>query len=478
MHRRRIPTTVAGIVIAVLVVLSLPSSAQAAAPRGFRVVGRQVLATGVQHLTYVRDSPRAVAHVAIVKKDAGVRLDSVVSANRVAGPGGTLETTSSMCRRFRCIMAVNGDFATPNVGTPIGVAVAGEQPLRSAGNLHQQMTVATTGSMTSTKPTWSGSFEGSDLADRRIHGVNVPRGVDQTVLYTNGFATTTQTDGSGAELLLRIVEPVGPIRLGQSTLVEMIAFHAGGNVTIPAQGAVLSAHGAGIPVLQRLWEVAASGSSRHLMLRVSSDASSRASVGASHVLVRAGRRWFASDGSTFAERRHPRTMSGVTRDGTTLLVTVDGRQPGHSLGLTLGEATDFMVGLGAVEAVNHDGGGSSTFVMRGRVVNRPSDGRERAVTNSWVIVAGRSGSRPYAEPWHEGTPFADEDAGAGEYVLGPPTAPDPVVSADGAAPDLVALGAGLATEQGGASARVAAAAMGLLAASGVVYRFRPPRSPA
>ncbi|HVE63756.1 MAG TPA: phosphodiester glycosidase family protein [Mycobacteriales bacterium] len=472
------PRVLPVVAVAALAAVALPAPAYAAGPPGFRVVGRDVLATGVQHLTYVRDNPRAVAHVAVVKKGAGVRLDSVVSANRVAGPGGTLETTSAMCRRVRCLMAVNGDFATPGAGTPIGAAVAGEQPLRSIGALHQQMTVATTGAMTSTKPTWSGTYEGNDLADRRIHGVNVPRGNDQTVLYTSGFADTTQTDGSGAELLLRIVEPVGPIRLGQATLVEMTGFVAGGSVAIPAQGAVLSAHGAGILPLQRLWESAASGGSRHLLLRVSSNGSSRASVGASHVLVRAGRRWFASDGSTFAERRHPRTASGVTRDGTTLLVTVDGRQPGHSLGLTLAEMTELMVGLGAVEAVNHDGGGSSTFVMRGRVVNRPSDGRERLVTNSWVVVAGRGGSRPYKETLHAGTPFADEDPAAGEYVGGPPTAVDPVVLASIAGPDPVALGAGLATEQGGATTRVAAAALCLMAAAGVCYRVRRGPSPA
>jgi len=468
-HRRHILPTLAAAAVAVV---AMPAPAKAAAPPGFALTGRQVLATGVQHLTYVRPNPRAVAHVAMVKKGAGVRLDSVVSSNRVAGPGGTLETTSSMCRRFRCIMAVNGDFATPGAGTPIGGAVGGEQPLRSIGGPHQQMTVETNGTMTSTRPRWSGSFEGNDLVDRRIHGVNVVRGVDQTVLYTNGFATSTQTDGSGAELLLRIVEPVGPIRLGQSTLVEMTGFRAGGNIAIPSRGAVLSAHGAGIPVLQQLWERSLTGGSRHLMLRVASDVDSRASVGASHVLVRAGRRWFASDGSAFADRRHPRTMSGVTRDGTTLLVTVDGRQAGHSLGMTLREATDFMLGLGAVEAVNHDGGGSSTFVMRGRVVNRPSDGRERAVTNSWVIVAGRGGSRPYAEALREGTPMAAEDDSAGDYVLGAPTQVDPVVPVAPVGPDPAVLGAGLATEQGGPSARVAAAALCLMAAAGVVYRVR------
>jgi exopolysaccharide biosynthesis protein len=63
--------------------------------------------------------------------------------------------------------------------------------------------------------------------------------------------------------------------------------------------------------------------------------------------------------------RHPRTAAGVTTDGRTLiLVVVDGRQPDHSIGVTLPELADIMIGLGAGDAVNLDGGGSSTFVYQ------------------------------------------------------------------------------------------------------------------
>ncbi len=63
--------------------------------------------------------------------------------------------------------------------------------------------------------------------------------------------------------------------------------------------------------------------------------------------------------------RHPRTAAGVTADGRTLiLAVVDGRQPGHSIGVTLPELADIMIGLGAVDAINLDGGGSSTFIYR------------------------------------------------------------------------------------------------------------------
>lgn len=84
--------------------------------------------------------------------------------------------------------------------------------------------------------------------------------------------------------------------------------------------------------------------------------------------------------------RHPRTAAGVTADGRTLvLLVVDGRQPGHSVGVTLPELADLMLGLGAHDAVALDGGGSSSFFFRrpdgSLLTNRPSDGAWRPVAN-------------------------------------------------------------------------------------------------
>lgn len=63
--------------------------------------------------------------------------------------------------------------------------------------------------------------------------------------------------------------------------------------------------------------------------------------------------------------RHPRTAAGVTQDGRRLvLVVVDGRRPGWSVGMTLPELAAFMLELGVHDAVNLDGGGSSTIVWR------------------------------------------------------------------------------------------------------------------
>lgn len=83
--------------------------------------------------------------------------------------------------------------------------------------------------------------------------------------------------------------------------------------------------------------------------------------------------------------RHPRTAIGFTEDGTLLLVAVDGRQ-NNALGMSQEELSDLMIELGAVYAMNCDGGGSTTLVARPEgqfdlaVKNSPSGGSMRAVS--------------------------------------------------------------------------------------------------
>ncbi len=92
--------------------------------------------------------------------------------------------------------------------------------------------------------------------------------------------------------------------------------------------------------------------------------------------------------NTYLCVRNPRTVVGVTATGRILLVTVDGRWPGYSVGMTELRTARFMQRLGAVWALNLDGGGSTTMVINGKIVNRPSDGSERYVTNALVVLPG------------------------------------------------------------------------------------------
>jgi exopolysaccharide biosynthesis protein len=85
-------------------------------------------------------------------------------------------------------------------------------------------------------------------------------------------------------------------------------------------------------------------------------------------------------------RRNPRTMAGVDSQNRILLVTVDGHLPGKSLGLSLVEGAQLMIGLGAVNAMNLDGGGSTAMVVNGKLISSPSDpAGERAVGDAIIL---------------------------------------------------------------------------------------------
>ena len=82
--------------------------------------------------------------------------------------------------------------------------------------------------------------------------------------------------------------------------------------------------------------------------------------------------------------RHPR--SAVGWNATHLfLITVDGRQPGLSVGMTLAELSDYLVKLGCTDGMNFDGGASASMWMSGKIINNPCQG-ERPVANSLLIL--------------------------------------------------------------------------------------------
>lgn len=94
-----------------------------------------------------------------------------------------------------------------------------------------------------------------------------------------------------------------------------------------------------------------------------------------------------SFGYAWAEQRQPRTLAGTDARGRLLLVTVDGREPGISEGATLQEAAELMRDLGAKDALNLDGGGSTAMAVNGVVVNKPSDATgERPVGDTVQVI--------------------------------------------------------------------------------------------
>ena len=109
----------------------------------------------------------------------------------------------------------------------------------------------------------------------------------------------------------------------------------------------------------------------------------------------------------FWKDRHPRTAVGIdTKNNFIYLVVVDGRQPGYSIGMPLVELGEYLKSLGCDEALNFDGGGSSTMVVDQKLMNRPSDKTGERKVGNVLLVKHRATTSHCSAVGRKGTRFA------------------------------------------------------------------------
>lgn len=483
------PSPLPGVLAACLLALGLMAPAPARAetvPSGYAVVERHGVAAGVEVLHLRGDG--VSTRVAVIEAGADVELRPILSGEEV---GASPERTSSMCARIDCLVAVNADFVLPGTGQPVGGVVRDGVLLKSPSHSHHQLTVARDGALAADAVEFRARLVPTDLEPIAVDAVNAPRREGELVLYTPAYGPRTGTNRVGVELVLRTVQPGGPLILGETVVVELVDMREGsGDAPIPGDGAVLSAHADGAGRLLELWgDIEAGEVSRRALVRVDSVPRAFQSVGGTPILLRDGEVWFGSAPTDFVRGRHPRTVVGWNDAGERFLVTVDGRQPGHSVGMTLAEAADFMLGLGATDAINLDGGGSSTFVVDGgEVLNRPSDrvverdGRQVIVqapvaSDTVVGLVERPVTTALAVVPSRGDAVAPVDPLAGGDVLDlpriespPPTRADPASNPYSDLPALVAT-----TPRPGVDPRWAATAVGTLALVTLAWGALRPR---
>lgn len=195
---------------------------------------------------------------------------------------------------------------------------------------------------------------------------------DELILFKPIFGDETPA-GNGLEVVLDAKGKVTDIR-----------HNRGGN--IPVNGAVLAATGDTIKWLSQNAQIGMSIEvETHLSLdRKSVPAKRYTSIinGGPRILddgkidihsEEEGFRWSEDFFNSFVKSRHPRTLAGIKANGNIIFVTVDGRDPMNSVGVTFEESAKLMKSLGAYEAMNLDGGGSTTMTVGSQLINHPSD---------------------------------------------------------------------------------------------------------
>lgn len=358
---------------------------------------------GVEHAQVSHKIGEDPVKISLLRLDLKkVRLDVHHALDKAIG----LETTSSIAIRKGAVAAINAGFfrldRSEFAGDPAGILVIDGSVLSESQSNRIAFRILNSNTRTqglfdhiSTETSLS-----VDSTRVRLSGINRQRRADEIVGYTPDFGASTLTDSLGTELVFRSCT----VR----SWCQIAVNERSGNSLIPKDGFVVSIgpnHSDGavglIDHIKRKQDPF-SGQSRIIseftgrpQFQIGPDEDVTNGV---PQLIKDGKidiTWEEEKASlAFVFNRHPRTAVAKLKDGKFLMITVDGRQPGVSVGMTLQELAEYLLSLGAVDAMNLDGGGSTTMVLDGKVVNKPSDPTGERKVGDAIVVTLRKSSRP------------------------------------------------------------------------------------
>jgi hypothetical protein len=323
-------------------------------------------------------------HVANAPRPGGLyALKPALSNNAILGR----ERVTSMQRSVSAsatVVGVNGDLFRWADGRPSGM-------LMRSGILESQphadrssVGITPDGTLRVERVAFAGIWRGT--GQRRPLRLNQPPVANGVSIFTPSWGPATPAGAGVVEAVLSPFPAALPNTDHFGTVVQI--GQTSGGTRIPPDGAVILARGTGAA---RLAAEAPLGTSVFVRFALTPDwAGVPDALGGGPVLVRNGKPVFRANEAFSIDQtghRHPRSAVGQLANGRIILVAVDGRQPGYSVGMTSFELALLMVRLGAVSASGLDGGGSTTMAFEGQLLNRPSDpGGERAVAESLNVL--------------------------------------------------------------------------------------------
>jgi len=386
------------LVISLLTVWAWPVAAQR-----FDSSTSRTIAPGVVHRRVVVNSgPWHVNVLEVDLRQRGVTIRAVRAHDCFVGR----ETVSSMVTRYggpgKAVGAVNADFFNIRATgeSENNVVIEGrmwkglkitDSPYDTFDTNHSQFGLDSQNHPLIERFEFEGRIIGSRKRRTNLDALNFWPNSNALVLYTAAFGDSTPSDSTGRHPLVISLRSAGERGGGDTLLFQVVGKTRQGWRLPLSSGAALLAGGGRRSELREL--VAEAGVLK-IVPRLTPDRGRlRTVIGGWPRLIVHGRSVAAQADSVegtfprFSSTRHPRTAVGFSADSSKLfLVAVDGRRESDS-GMTLVELAQLMLDLGVYEGMNFDGGGSTTMVVDGQVVNSPSDKTgERAVGSGLLVV--------------------------------------------------------------------------------------------
>lgn len=341
----------------------------------------QAIAPGVREMfRWEVAGPFAIHVLEVDLAVCGVTVRSIKAGEQLEGRETTLALASrlAMQQQRPVYGAVNADFFTAT-GMIVGAQVADGDVVR-AGTNRPIVGVTRQRSVAFGADAFSGTLR---TRTRRVDIGRVNERPDtlRVALYNRYIGASTPPDAGTVSITtqtLRLASGVGDTTYAIVTRIDSIA----AGVPVAPNGTVFSGRGLGATLLRA--NMAVGDTVSWVLLFRNMGLPIAEVVAGDPQLLRESR---SLEPFAWVLQRDPRTAVGVTADNKLLLVTVDGRQAGYSVGMTLPELTALFMRLGARDALNLDGGGSTTMVVKNSVLNRPSDATgQRAVGNALAVI--------------------------------------------------------------------------------------------
>ena len=315
-----------------------------------------------------------------------IQLESIKGNDRM----GNLEKTSSMSARYntvghKVIAATNGDYWV-NGGYSVRIDIVnGEVAYKGDPAVAGGLFVLNKLKVPALLSSGSGAYAYNTVlcigktSSLSLANHNTAYIAGKSVLYNSFYGVSTNVPSGATEL---VVTPVNGWIVNDTTKCVVTAINTTGNTTLTKGMTVVAGEGSTATFLQ----MASVGDTVKFYVSIQSGLPAKITqaVGGSERLI------YNGTASIFADaNRHPRTAIGYSQDSKTLyIISVDGRQNGWSLGMTLDEIAYYMKSKWNIyQGLNLDGGGSTTMVVGGIIKNRFSDPTERPVCEGILLVS-------------------------------------------------------------------------------------------
>ena len=374
--RRLLPRAFGIVATAAMVIATVVQPARGIPPVRSHV---RVIAPGVALTVFVDRRVPVRAYVLTIDPSQGAKIGFALSNDRLAGTA----TTSDIARSSGAVAAVNGDFGYTS-GRPVHPMALDGTLVQTTDALGVLFSLAADGTMRIAPPT-----QETVSVTETDSGETWPIAHWNDGRPTAGEMTAYTAAGAGLDqprpftCSARLLPSGNPSPTADGLSRDYTVDQSGcfSSSMSPGDGVVLSA----APTTDEATFLRSLSPGESLQVAWSfgwpgvTDA-----IGGDRVLVNDGKVSLAPCVGSVCSR-NPRTAIGLTADGRILIVVVDGRQK-TSVGMSIQELAAFMADrLGAQVAMNLDGGGSSTMVVRGGVVNQPGDGFQRGVSSAVLV---------------------------------------------------------------------------------------------